>query len=220
MAQPQPLGPEEERMGPRPIRRTSVEEERDAIAQAHIMSVADPLALGLTSFGIITFLGGVAAAGYWLPTSLGFLVPVGFLFGGVAQFLAGMWAFSKHDVLAATLFTSYSAFWMALSALIAGVGIGLLPVGAMLPFLGMFFGFWTAEMIYLFLASLRHSMGMSVVTGLLLAAFVLLTIGAFIGSFGLIAAGGWIAIACGIAAWYVAGASVINEVMGRRQIPL
>jgi hypothetical protein len=207
-------------MGPRPYREFTLEEERNAIAEANIMSVADPLALGLTSFGIITFLGGIVAAGYFLPDSIGYLVPVGFLFGGVAQFLAGMWAFSKHDVFSATLFTSYSAFWMALSALVAGVGIGLLPGGVTLPFLGMFFGFWAAEMIYLFVASMRYGVIMSVITGLLLLSFVLLSIGSFIGSFGLIAVGGWVAIVCGIVAWYGAGARLINEILGERRIPV
>lgn len=219
MAQPQPLRPEEERVTP--IRAVTMEEEREAIAEANIISVANPISLGLTTFGLSTFLGGVVAVGFYQPESFGFLVPIGFLFGGVAQFLAGMWAFRKNDSLTATLFTSYGAFWLALSILIAGVGTGAITLGpALMPMVGMLFAAWGIEMVYLWVASMRHSVSLAAVTGLLLLSLALLSIGSFAGSNAFIVAGGWAAIISSICAWYTAAAHVINDTFKEHVLPI
>ena len=217
MAQPQPIRPEERVT---PIRAITMEEEREAIAEANVISIANPLSLGLTAFGLITFLGGVVAIGFYQPDSFGILVPVGFFFGGIAQLLAGMWAFRKNDNLLATLFTSYGAFWLTLSTLIAGVGAGAITAGpALMPLMGMLFAIWGVEMVYLWVASMRHSVSLAVVTGLLLLSLALLSIGTLSGSIGITMAGGWAAIISGVCAWYTAAANVINDTFRKHALP-
>ncbi len=221
MPQPEPYREraEEARVTPLPVRAISREEERDAIAEANVISVANPVALGLTAFGLATFLGGVVAAGF-LPGSVGALVPIGFLFGGVAQFLAGMWAFRKNDNLSATLFSSYGAFWATLSILVAAIGVGTLTLGANLaPFMGIFFAAWTVELFYMWIVSLRHSVSMAVTTGLLTLSLALLCIGLFSGSAGILAAGGWVGIVSGLCAMYTAFANLFNSVVGQYRVP-
>jgi succinate-acetate transporter protein len=189
-----------------------MEEEREAIAAANIISVASPLTLGLTTFAIATFLGGIVATGFYTPDSIGFLVPVGLFIGGLAQFLAGMWAFRKNDNFLATLFATYSAIWLSLSTIIIGAGIGAIILGAaLMPMVGMFFIAAVIPMIYLCLASLRHSLLLTAITGLLSLALILLAIGSFTGFTPVFAAGGWVAIACGLVAFYTAAAYVVND---------
>jgi len=198
----------------------SVEEQREAIAEANISSVANPVTLGLTTNGIVTFLAGAVAAGFYAPASIGYLIPIGFLFGGVVQLLAGMWAFRKNDSLSATVFSSYGAFWMAASVGLAMSGLGLVPAAIGGPLLGLYLAAFGAEVFYLWIASMRHSVSMAVVLGLLDLSLLLLCIGLFAPSTALVAAGGWAAIVSGICAGYTAAAHVINDTFGSQALPI
>jgi len=225
MAMPQPARPErpeEGRVTAMPVRAISPEEERNVLVDAAERSVASPMAMGLTTFGITTFLAGIVGVGWYYPESLGFLVPVGFFFGGIVQLLAGMWGFRKRDNMSATLFTSYGAFWLTLSTLMAGIGTGAIALtgGAVMGVLGFFFAIWAAVSLYLWIASMADSVSLTVVTGLLFAASVILAVGAFTDTRGVIVAGSAVAIASGLAAWYAAGAHLIHSTFEREVFPV
>src|SRR5207302_10713330 len=78
-----------------------------------VLPVADPAPLGLAAFALTTFLlSAHNAFGASTAPLLGFF---GFaiFYGGLAQFMAGMWEFRNRNTFGATAFSTYGAFWMA-----------------------------------------------------------------------------------------------------------
>ena len=41
------------------------------------------------------------------------VIPLAFFYGGLAQFVAGMWEYNHDNTFGATAFGSYGAFWMS-----------------------------------------------------------------------------------------------------------
>src|SRR5215217_905261 len=74
-------------------------------------SLADPTPVGLAAFALTMFLFSTINAG-WLD-QIGTFIPLALFYGGLAQLLAGMWAFRNNDTFGAVIFTSYGAFWLA-----------------------------------------------------------------------------------------------------------
>src|ERR1700751_847767 len=81
--------------------------------------IANPIPLGLAAMGVTTFVMGVSLIAQpvsaWSPYFTN-----GLLRGGLAEFIAGMWAFAYGDPLAATVFSFVGAFygWWGLNGLI------------------------------------------------------------------------------------------------------
>lgn len=69
-------------------------------------SAGTPVPLGLVAFGIPVFIAGIAFSGWWSHplVSLVGVASVLVIFGGIVQFLAGMWAFRTGEVVAGTFF--------------------------------------------------------------------------------------------------------------------
>ncbi|HET7324810.1 MAG TPA: acetate uptake transporter, partial [Halococcus sp.] len=77
--------------------------------------IADPAPLGLTGFGLTTFMVGMLEAGF-LPDAIGVIIPLAMAYGGTIQFFAGLLAFREGNTFATTAFCTYGAFgwWFAL----------------------------------------------------------------------------------------------------------
>src|SRR5438270_3472464 len=90
-------------------------EERPALA------VADPAPLGLGAFALTTFVLSAHNAG-WAPDII--WVGLALFYGGLAQFMAGMWEFRNRNTFGATAFSTYGGFWMGLAAFIVLVLFG------------------------------------------------------------------------------------------------
>src|SRR5579859_7165389 len=78
-----------------------------------VPAIANPAALGLGGFALTTFVLSTHNAG--LAPDLTWL-GLGFFYGGLAQFAAGMWEFKTGNTFGATAFSTYGAFWMGLAA--------------------------------------------------------------------------------------------------------
>jgi succinate-acetate transporter protein len=97
---------------------------------------ANPAPLGLSGFALTTFvlsLINVHARNVAVPNIIiGLGIPVSpislteaLAYGGLAQFLAGMWEFTTGNVFGVVAFTSYGAFWISFATLfIPAFGIG------------------------------------------------------------------------------------------------
>jgi succinate-acetate transporter protein len=139
-------------------------------ARIYLQPVAAPSILGLYGFAGATFMVAANLAGwYGNGHSVYYLAPFAFMFGGAAQFLAGMWAFKARDGLATAMHGMWGAFWIAFGILTAMFGAAGLPAGAF-PELGYWFivlaaitavGAWAAlaENISLFLVLLFLAVG-------------------------------------------------------------
>ncbi|WP_326722918.1 GPR1/FUN34/YaaH family transporter [Streptomyces sp. NBC_00243] len=160
-------------------------------------SILGQLALGLTllAFGLghTEVIDGVTAAD---SVSLATYV------GGIALFVAGLFAFRDHDAFTGTAFSALGALWFTwgvsadatLSANAAGLFLLLFALVALSLTLG--------------------ASGASQLTrgayGLLFVAMLLLAIGQFGDSEGLAKVGGWFAAAAGALAWYAATAALAH----------
>jgi succinate-acetate transporter protein len=84
--------------------------------------------LGLLGFAAATFIVASNLAGWWgTPKSGLVLAPFAAMFGGLAQFLAGMWAYRARDVIAAAMHGAWGAFWLAYGILNILLATHVLP---------------------------------------------------------------------------------------------
>jgi succinate-acetate transporter protein len=183
--------------------------------------VAAPSILGLFGFAAATFTVASNLAGWWgnTLTSPIALAPFVIFLGGVAQLLAGMWAYRARDGLATTMHGVWGSFYLAWGMLMLLAATGNLPLTMLF---GEAFGFWwiALAVITLFgaLAALGQNLGMFL-TMILLTAGSSLLAAAHIGAYpGVRTAAGWVLVASSAAAFYTAGAMLLEQSYGGRVI--
>ena len=181
--------------------------------------VADPAPLGLAAFALTTFLLSLFNAGLLSEAGEPVVFSLALFYGGLAQFVAGMWEFRNQNTFGATGFTSYGAFWLAFWGL-NQFYIDRIPEGQRPVVVGWFLIAWGIFTAYMWIASFGTSRSVMVVFLLLTATFLILGIGDLLGS-GLVRhIGGYVGIATAIAAWYASAADVINDTFGRTVLPV
>ncbi|MGH2882147.1 MAG: acetate uptake transporter, partial [Solirubrobacteraceae bacterium] len=106
-------------IGPTPARQADVAPAPEPEPMQYVTApvTANPVALALAGFALSTFILSMFNA--HLVNTAGEPILYGALlfYGGLAQFLAGMWGFRTGDTFVATIFGSYGAFWLALWAI-------------------------------------------------------------------------------------------------------
>jgi len=178
---------------------------------------ANPGALGLAGFGLTTLILNTVNAEIVPAASIGMVLPAGIFFGGLAQFMAGMWDMRRGDIFGGTCFSSFGAFWMAFALMVLLELNGLIdpiPREGIAVFLGAW-GFFTG---YATIASLKLSKAVTAVFVTLTLLFFLLLIGEYSHVWKLIA--GWEGIVCALVALYTSAGILTNTVHGREVIPL
>lgn len=180
--------------------------------------VGDPAPLGLAGFGITTLVLSVINAGWVAGAAVPVVLALAVPFGGVAQFIAGMWAFRRGNTFAATAFSSYGAFWISFF-LLQLFAPQIKDATALSAILGTYLMAWGIFTAYMFLASLAGAKGVSLVFILLAATFVLLAIGAWANSTLWQNIGGYVGLATAVAALYVSFADVTNANFKRTVLP-
>ena len=81
---------------------------------APVSGIADPGPLGLAAFALTTFLLSARNAGWMSHTTGNAWLPFALAYGGLAQLLAAMWEFRNRNVVGATGFGTFGAFWIGL----------------------------------------------------------------------------------------------------------
>jgi succinate-acetate transporter protein len=171
--------------------------------------MGNPAVVGLAGFGLTTLLLQFHNIGLM---GLGPVVAMGFVFGGLAQMIAGFQEQKLGNNFGYSAFVAYGSFW---------IGLGIIW---MLNFLkvyesshtdvGYFMLAWTLYTVILFIASLRVHKAMAITFGLLLIGFILLVVGHFGNPvFNKIA--GYELIPCALGAWYMMAAIIINDLAGK-----
>jgi succinate-acetate transporter protein len=110
-------------------------------AQIYLQPIAAPSILGLFGFAGATFIvAGHMAHWYGGANTDLYLAAFAATFGGLAQFMAGMWAFKARDAVATAMHGMWGAFWIAYGILQYQFVSGELhrPTGAF-PALGYWF---------------------------------------------------------------------------------
>src|SRR4051812_19689486 len=92
-----------------------------------LQPIAAPSILGLFGFAGATFIVASQLAGWWGDAdSPLYLAPFAATFGGIAQFMAGMWAYRARDAVATAMHGTWGAFWIAYGVLNILVAAGAL----------------------------------------------------------------------------------------------
>lgn len=183
--------------------------------------IAAPSILGLFGFAGATFMVASNLAGWWgnaVTTPL-VLAPFAATFGGLAQFLAGMWAYRARDGVATAMHGTWGAFWLAYGLMALFISTGRMPAAALA---GRAFGFWfiTLCVVTAFgaLAALRGNLALATVLSLLAIGSGLLAAGLVGSVSGLVTAAGWVLVASAAAAFYTAGAMMLQQAWGGRPV--
>jgi succinate-acetate transporter protein len=183
--------------------------------------IADPAPLGLGAFALTTFVLSAHNAG-WAP-DLVWLGPALF-YGGLAQFLAGMWEFRNRNTFGSTAFTTYGAFWLSLAAFVVLDLFGKVPKDVNVAHaLGWFLLAFAIFNTYMLLWSATVNGAVFGVFLTLEITEILLFIGFFAGQAageGLVRIGGLVGVLTALVAWYTSAAGVANAMAERPVVPV
>jgi len=185
-------------------------------------TVGEAAPLGLFGFASATFTLSAVNAGWFPAATAIFAIPLVLVFGGIAQFIAGMWSYRKGDTFSATAFGSFGAFntTYALFILLNHAGLIVGPSAGM-GVIGVFIACFSLIAFILMLAALRINMALVGVLFFLALTYGLLGAGEIAGAApNLLSYGGWAGIISAVLAFYTAGAMVLNSVNGRAVVPL
>jgi succinate-acetate transporter protein len=191
-----------------------------ASTRVFLQPIAAPSILGLFGFAAATFMVSLNVAGvFGTPLSGIYLFPFAAAFGGVAQFMAGMWSYRARDAVATAMHGMWGSFWIAYGILwlLVATHDMVLPK-TYFPALGFWFYPLAVITGFGFLATVGRNLGLAATLGTLAAGSALLAVG-YNGD-GTLTAGGWVLFASAICACYTAGAMMLKASYGRVVLPL
>jgi hypothetical protein len=202
----------------------SVSEEHEATPAvqpaAAVSPVADPAPLGLAAFALTTFLLSGANAG-WMGAATGSAwLGYALAYGGACQLLAGMWEFRNKNVFGATAFSTYGGFWIGLFLWVQFVAPHATSASAADHDLGWILLAFAIFNTYMLLMSAQLNMAVFAVFLTLELTEIVLFIGNFTGTSGIVKLGGYIGILTALVAWYTSAAGVATSLNGRVRLPV
>jgi uncharacterized protein len=181
--------------------------------------LADPGPLGLAAFALTTFVLSFFNAGLVSDKAEPIVFGLTLAYGGLAQFLAGMWEFRTGNTFGAVAFSSYGAFWLSFWAYVQFYA-DKIPAADAGHAVGLYLIAWGIFTTYMFVASLRTTAAVATVFGLLAITFFALGIGDAGAHTGITKLGGWLGLATALVAWYASFAGVTNATFGRVVLPV
>src|SRR2546423_10409286 len=192
---------------------------RDVAVVREGWTPADPAPLGLGAFALTTFVLSMFNADLVSKAGEPVVLGLALAYGGIAQLLAGLWEFRTGNTFGAVAFSSFGAFWISYWALVTFFAPQI-PAAHAGAAIGLFLIAWGIFTTYMFVASLRTTVGVATVFLLLAVTFFLLGIGNAGDHTDIIKAGGWAGLATAAAAWYCSFAAVTNSTFGRKVLPV
>jgi succinate-acetate transporter protein len=208
------------------VERGSEWEDGFARPRVVLQPFAAPSVLGLYGFASATFMVALHMTGvYGGAKTNGELWPFAAVFGGVAQFMAGMWAYRVRDVIATAIHGMWGSFWIAFgifNVLVMAHWLpDVVPGSKSDPAFAMWF--WT-------LGAITAAGALAALTeknGTIFATLVTLAVGSFLfaiglsaGSTGWVKLAGWVLVAAAVIAYYTATAMMLAAAGGKVVLPL
>lgn len=191
--------------------------------RVHLSPIAAPSVLGLFGFAGATFVVAAHMAGwYGSATTEGYLFPFAAMFGGLAQFLAGMWAYRARDAVATAMHGMWGSFWLAYGLLQLLLVTHVLHTGGTLDHA---LGFWFIALAAITFsgtlgALLEGNLGVTAVLGVLALGSAIAAIAFLDSSKGTQHLAGWVFVIAAILAWYVGTAMMLKAAAGKVVLPL
>lgn len=175
--------------------------------------IGNPAVVGLAGFGLTTLLLQVHNLGL---IGYGPVIAMAFIFGGLAQFIAGFMEQKLNNNFGFCAFVSYGSFWIGLGIIWLCNHYGVYKSEH--HEVGYYLIAWTLLSIILWIASLWINRAMFITFTTLVIGFICLDLGHF-GFPGMIKVAAIDLIVCTFAAWYMMAAAIINQVAGRVILP-
>ncbi|MEJ2886467.1 acetate uptake transporter [Actinomycetospora aeridis] len=205
-------------------RTTRTTPERAPAPADPTQNIADPGPLGLAAFALTTFVLSLFNAGLAPEALEPAVLPLALFYGGIAQFVAGLWEFRKANTFGATAFCSYGAFWLAFAAYVQFIEPELeasgVPESGVTTATGLFLVGWAVFTLYMLIASLRTTSALVGVFATLFLTFSLLAVGDLTGADAIATVGGFVGLLSALIAWYASAAVVTNATWGRTVFPV
>lgn len=171
--------------------------------------LGNPAVVGLAGFGLTTLLLQFHNLGL---CGLGPVVAMGFVFGGLAQMIAGFMEQKMGNNFGFAAFSSYGSFW---------IGLGIIWILNYFEIytssgtdVGMYLIVWTLLTLIFWIGSLFIHTAMAFTFTTLLIGFMLLDLAHF--GFPLLTeVAAYVLIVCALGAWYMMAAIIINDLAGK-----
>jgi uncharacterized protein len=196
---------------------------KDVAARVFLQPIAPPSILGLYGFAGATFIVAAHMAGwYGSASSNAYLWPFAAIFGGVAQFMAGMWGYRARDAVATAMHGMWGAFWVAFGLLNLLFSTHVLvepkPKFSELGFWFIALGAITAmgALAVLF----EGNLGVCAVLATLAGGCGCAAVAYLTGYAGWTKAAGYVFVVAAVLAFYVASAMMLASAAGRVILPL
>ena len=182
-----------------------------------LQPIAGPSILGLYGLAGATFMVAAHLC-RWYGGSMTpiYLFPFAAMFGGLAQFLAGMWAFRARDAVATAVHGMWGSFWISYGILTVVMSLGKIrqPTGPW-PEMGYWFIVLAAITWACVAAAAAENKGMVTTLVFLALGSTVAAISEFFPAEWLMILTGYLFMVASFAAWYTASALMLHEAFGR-----
>lgn len=182
--------------------------------------LANPTPLGLLGFGMTTVLLNLHNAFPHIFPMDSMILAMGLFYGGLAQVIAGIMEYRNGNTFGTTAFCSYGLFWWSLVALIIMPTVAFFdvakPLGAATA---AYFLMWGLFTFIMFFGTFKTNRVLQFVFLSLAILFFLLTARDITGNTTIATITGFEGIICGLSAFYLALAEVVNEVHEKTILP-
>ena len=201
-------------------------EEIETLEDRAAATVADPAPMGLWGFATGTWILGVVFSGAFPAAQEAATIPVLLTFAGVAQFIAGLYAYRRANVLDSTSFCSFGTLYVLLAFCYALQARGILPTtGTPVVIEGFVLLSFAFISLALMLAAMPTNLARVGTLGLRTIGFVLAGIALLygaqrVGTFVIGDIGGWFLVASALVAYYLGMALTVNSTWGRNVFPI
>jgi succinate-acetate transporter protein len=199
--------------------------------------IADPAPLGLAAFALTTVLLSAKNAGWMTHATGSAWLGYAFAYGGLGQFAAGMWEFTRGNTFGATAFSTYGGFWIGLglwvelvaNPAVAGIAKAPTTADAVVASLNHDLGWITLVFaivtFYLMVLSTQINLAVFLVFLFLDVTFIILAIGNFdagsaLLSTGTVKIGGYLGLLTALLAFYASAAGVAGGMGGKLKFPV
>jgi len=197
--------------------------------------IADPGPLGLAAFALTTFLLSAKNAGWMTHATGSAWLGFAFSYGGIAQLLAATWEFRNRNVVGATGFGTFGAFWIGLGLwilLVVNPAVAAIrpataaaTVAAINHDLGWILLGFAIFTLYATILILQTNAALFATFFLLFVTLVILCIGNFDAGSALlptttIKIGGYVGLVTALVAWYTSAAGMAAGMGGPLRLPV
>lgn len=184
-----------------------------------IKRIADPVPIGVAGFALTTFTLGLYTTGKFFAAGEILVFVFAVFYGGLVQFVAGLFALRRGDIFPATFMTTYGAFWFSFVGLNTYV-VPKLPKADVGQTVTIFLIMWTVPTVLFLGASFFTNWVVVFAFAEFVLTVILLTIATYNANVGLTHFCGYLEMLLAAVAWYIVLADMVNGAAERPVLPL